>query len=177
MPGLRVGDSQGAGPGSSCPWHLTWLISPEENWMALLPTGLGRGGKRIRQALGSRQVSGWVMGGWPRLGGGEGAGVTSFCSAGRWQPWWGALARCPGTSGRISTLLPVDLGTGTAGWCHSVPSTPRGTGKPFWSKGDHPMKSTLWRPVRGGGLQPLPSALVWMRRQGLQVSPLSAVTS
>lgn len=64
---------------------LTWLISLAENWMALLPTGLGSGGKRSCRALGGCQK--WGVNGGKRgkeaAQQGHGAAFTSFCSAGR----------------------------------------------------------------------------------------------
>lgn len=72
VPGPGTGTCWGAGSGPSCTLHLTWLISLAENWMALLPTGLGRGGKRRRRALG-RGVVGEGVGDGEGWGGGGGS--------------------------------------------------------------------------------------------------------
>lgn len=84
----------------SCTLHLTWLISSAENWMALLPMGLGRGGKRRRRALGME----WLM-----RGGNGGGGVSGFGDEGALSPLFGQVVdgSCSGETKRDAQVLQI----------------------------------------------------------------------
>lgn len=138
--------------------------------------GLGKGWEEEAASPGEGVAGeGVAVMGWPERLWGRGCSVTSFCSGGRWQLRRGDQARCPGTSGCLSTLLPGDLGMGMAGWWHSCPQ--QGHRRRFGVRAntqwrEHPMGSG-----EGTGSQSLPIALVWKCHQALQVSSLSSVTS